>query len=117
MDYGDPNATQLEYKLEGEDNNWVKRETGERSFIRYSNLRENTYRLLVRGANSDGYWGEVEEKLLITIRPPLFRQFWFRLLVLFVISSAIYFNQGWSLNTMASIYVVWFSTLDSYTST
>ena len=82
IDYSDPKATQLQYKLEGKDKHWVHLPKGQLGFARYSGLREGDYKLLIKGANSDGVWGEAVEKLQITILPPLHRKPWFQVLVI-----------------------------------
>ena len=98
IDYSDPQTTQLKYKLEGRDKQWVELAKGEPGFARYSSLRENTYRFLVKGANSDGEWGEAEEMMTICILPPFQRTWEFRLLMLCLLGGIGYMWYRYRIN-------------------
>lgn len=93
MNYSDPTGNQLEYQLEKVDNKPVRLKKGDYGFARYPNLSPGTYSFRLRGANSDGVWGEQNEVLKITIRPPFYQTWWFYListLFLGIIGYAIY---------------------------
>ena len=85
IDYSDPNATQLKYKLEPYDKDWVLLEKGKPGFSRYSNLPSGNYSLKIMGANSDGYWHpSAIKELKITIIPRLIERTWFQTLLFFI---------------------------------
>jgi len=82
IDYSAPDATQLKYKLEPYDKNWVQLEKGELGFSRYANLPTGSYKFKIKGANSDGYWHpNATKELQITIIPQLIERTWFQLLL------------------------------------
>lgn len=64
-----------QYKLEGQDNNWVK--SGDRNYVRYPNLAAGHYTFKVKAANRDGVWSDTEKTLKIYIRPPFWQTWWF----------------------------------------
>ncbi|MFT6320917.1 MAG: hypothetical protein ACJAT4_001846 [Granulosicoccus sp.] len=63
---------------------------GEYGFARYPNLRPGEYFFKLRGANSDGVWGEFEEILTISIQPPFNQTKGFYILIALVISGLLY---------------------------
>lgn len=69
-----PEMNRLEYKLEGFDREWYT--VGRNSMINYSNLPYGSYKLRIRGSNSDGKWNETERGLDIRIRPPFYLSGW-----------------------------------------
>jgi LytS/YehU family sensor histidine kinase len=80
IDFSDPNATQLKYRLEPYDKTWVVLSKGEPGFSRYSNLPSGDYTLKIMGANSDGFWHDNAYKTLkIRVEPKLIEQLWFQL--------------------------------------
>ncbi len=66
-----PMGNRFEYKLEGVDPEWRKH-NGNRCVAQYTNIREGSYRLRVRAANSDGIWTQ-ERSLNIKVSPPWHR--------------------------------------------
>jgi ligand-binding sensor domain-containing protein len=78
-DFAFPEGTQLRYKLEGADKNWVLVSDGKPVVARYSNLEENDYVLQVQAANSDGHWNDELRQLHIKILPPYWRTWQFRM--------------------------------------
>jgi len=80
-----PQKNRYSYRLEGIDEDWV--DIGNRRLVAYSNLPPGNYTLRVRGANCDGVWNEDGISLGLQITPPFWRTFWFRLLVLLVVSA------------------------------
>lgn len=69
-----PEMNRLEYKLESFDREWYT--VGRNSMINYSNLPYGSYKLRIRGSNSDGKWNESERVLDIRIRPPFYLSGW-----------------------------------------
>ncbi|MCC6724758.1 MAG: hypothetical protein IT258_09625 [Saprospiraceae bacterium] len=85
LEFSDPKNNQLKYRLvmkdgEAYDDAWVLCNTAQ-GYARYANLPPGEYKLLVTGFNSDGI--EAKEKLTIsvTIRPPYWKTWWFKLLM------------------------------------
>ena len=90
IDYSDPQATQLEYFMEGEDHNWVTLEKGAPGFARYSNLSPGDYIFKVRAYNSDGIPGKEKSMMKITIDPPWYLRWWAIASYIVIVASIIY---------------------------
>ncbi|MBC7694558.1 MAG: SpoIIE family protein phosphatase [Burkholderiales bacterium] len=76
-----------QYKLEGIDANWSA--ITNRTSAPYGNLPHGTYRFKVKAMSSAGYWSkEVEYEFVI--RPPFWHTWWFRCLMVLIISGSIY---------------------------
>ena len=74
-DYTNPEKNTFSYQLAGFSNVWSKPDS--RHYTAFTNLGPGSYLFKVRGANSDGLWGEKELMLRITILPPFWRTWWF----------------------------------------
>ncbi|MBC7883286.1 MAG: hypothetical protein H7Y37_18505 [Anaerolineae bacterium] len=74
LDYTAPNRNRYTYKLEGFDNQWI--DLGNRRDVTYTNLNPGTYRLHLRGTNSDGIWNPQETVLTIVVTPPPWKSIW-----------------------------------------
>lgn len=74
----EPNSKkQYQYRLEGWDKNWV--ESGNNHFATYTNLDPGTYFFQVKG-KVDEEWSQPTPPLKITITPPWWETWWFRIL-------------------------------------
>ncbi|MES2704251.1 MAG: triple tyrosine motif-containing protein [Bacteroidota bacterium] len=87
LEYTEPGENMFAYKLDGLDNDWVYTTSDK---VRYSNLAPGNYTLIVKARNNEGAWSAAPHSLSITIRPPYWQEWWFRLLVLACLSAAIY---------------------------
>jgi len=74
-DYTNPEKNTFSYQLAGFSTEWSKPET--RHYTEFTNLKAGSYVFRVKGANSDGLWGEKELVLRITILPPFWQTWWF----------------------------------------
>lgn len=68
LSYLSPDHTGIFYKLDGFDFDWISLPEGRRR-IHYMNIPAGNYRLMVKGANNDGVWGQPVE-MAITVHPP-----------------------------------------------
>lgn len=82
MHYAQPEANRYAYKLEGFDEDW-NYTTSVNRFATYTNLPGRDYILKVKAANNDGKWNENPTQLIIKVKPPFWKTFWFRI-ILFV---------------------------------
>lgn len=71
LDFTQPAKNHYQYRLEGVENEWIK--IGTRKFATFSNLQPGTYRLEVKGSNSDGKWNPESKTLQIVIHPPFWQ--------------------------------------------
>lgn len=94
LSYQAPEMNRLEYMLEGFDHDWNM--IGKSSIITYSNLPYGSYRLRIKGSNSDGVWNPQERVLDIRINPPFYLSTW---------AYVVYVALGvWLLFTLASYF-------------
>ena len=75
------------YKLEGFDKDWV--DIGSKREATYTNLEAGEYRFRVKACNNDGVWNEEGVSLLISVEPPWWQQWWFRLSAFCLTGGAI----------------------------
>ena len=79
LSYAQPAHNQHAYMLENFDNDWNY--IGTRRDGRYTNLPGGTYTLRIKGSNSDGVWNESDQRIQITVIPPFWQTWTFRILV------------------------------------
>jgi ligand-binding sensor domain-containing protein len=89
LHYANPAQNKYKYKLEGFDKDWI--EAGNRRFVSYTSLPYKTYTFRIIASNSDGIWNEQGLSVKIKIRPPFWATIWFRIIMILVILSAIYY--------------------------
>ncbi len=75
------------YKLEGFDKNW--NEVGRKRTATYTNLDPGAYVFRVKGLTADGQWSSHILSVRLTILPPYWMTWWFRLLLLFCMVGGI----------------------------
>ncbi len=81
LHFAAPQRNRFAYQLLGFDKDWVVTDAGKR-FATYTNLDPGTYQFRVKAANKDGIWNDNAAMLSITIAPPYWKTWWFRLCVL-----------------------------------
>lgn len=89
IDYADPDATRVKYKLVGVDPEYVESHSA-KGFARYANLRFGTYTLLLLGANADGQWNESPRAIEIIVKPPFYLTWWFITFLVLLAVGIIY---------------------------
>jgi ligand-binding sensor domain-containing protein/signal transduction histidine kinase len=89
LHYADPQSNLYAYRLAGFDESWVDTDAGKR-FASYTNLDPGSYEFQVRASNKDGIWSETPATLAITITPPWWKTWWFRMLAVLLVLSAAY---------------------------
>jgi PAS domain S-box-containing protein len=77
LDYSDPAKNQYAYQLEGFDKDWIY--CGTRRYASYTNLPPGEYTFRVKGTNNDGVWNETGHAVKVTITPPFWETWWFRI--------------------------------------
>ncbi|MFC5512769.1 two-component regulator propeller domain-containing protein [Massilia jejuensis] len=88
LHYAAPGSNRYAYRLEGFDAGWVATDADKR-FATYTNLDPGTYVFRVRASNKDGVWSEAPAALAVTVMPPWWKSWWFRLLVLALVAAAV----------------------------
>jgi signal transduction histidine kinase len=88
MDFLNPENYTYAYQLEGFDKDWTY--NTDRNSVTYTNLNPGTYTLLIKNADHHGIWNETPTKLVLIIKPPFWRTWWFISLVIAAIAALIY---------------------------
>jgi signal transduction histidine kinase/ligand-binding sensor domain-containing protein len=83
LDYTAPTQNQYAYYLEGFEHDWNY--IGTKHSATYTNLDPGNYVFHVKGSNNDGKWDEKGVSLQISITPPYWKTWWFKLIVLIFI--------------------------------
>ncbi|MDA3928113.1 MAG: triple tyrosine motif-containing protein, partial [Prolixibacteraceae bacterium] len=78
---------QYAYKLDGFDKDWNY--VGDKKEASYTNLDPGKYTFRVKASNNDGIWNEEGVSLQITILPPWWQTWWFRLLFILLAIAII----------------------------
>jgi signal transduction histidine kinase/ligand-binding sensor domain-containing protein/DNA-binding response OmpR family regulator len=78
---------QYTYILEGFDKTWSQ--PGTRHMVTYTNLDPGTYTFKVKGLDNQGAWSDKLTSLTLTIWPPWWQTWWFRIGMLLAIGSAV----------------------------
>ena len=77
------------YRMVDIDADWIY--SNDRRFVTYSNLEPGQYIFKVKACNSDGVWNEEGAQMIITITPPWWKTWWFRIgFLLFVMMTALW---------------------------
>jgi signal transduction histidine kinase/ligand-binding sensor domain-containing protein len=86
LSYSNPEKNHYAYYLEKFDQGWV--DSGTYNYGRYTNLPGGSYTLHVKGSNNDGLWNETGTALHITVVPPVWQTWWFRIAAIAVAIGA-----------------------------
>jgi len=89
LHYADPQRNRFAYQLQGFDKTWVFADSSKR-VATYTNLDPGNYVFRVKAANKDGVWNESGATLAITITPPFWKTWWFRVLM-----TMLFFGSAW----------------------
>jgi light-regulated signal transduction histidine kinase (bacteriophytochrome) len=76
--------------MEGFDTDWTTVTARDRS-VTYTNLDPGNYIFKLRGTNSDGIWSPAEKSVTVTINPPFWLTWWFRLLWASVLTGSVFY--------------------------
>lgn len=76
------------YLLEGSDSRWIR--TGNRNYITLKDLGPGTYTLRVQASDPLSDWRAEATLLTVHIESPFWRTWWFGMLIVLVVSAAVY---------------------------
>ena len=77
LDYTNSRSNQYEYKLEGFDDEWIF--LGNKRVVTFTNIPGGTYTLRIRASNNEGYYYNEEASLNLSIKPPFWETWVFRI--------------------------------------
>jgi signal transduction histidine kinase len=89
LDYFNPLQNEYQYKMEGVDNNWVL--SGNRHYASYSSLKPGRYIFYAKASNAYGTWNNNDISVEITILPPWWQTWWFKLMFFLILIVSISF--------------------------
>jgi signal transduction histidine kinase len=89
IDIDAPTLVQYQYRLEGFEEEWVKPK--DRRYVRYTNLAPGDYVFKVSATSSRDEWSRQEIALAISITPPWWRTWWFKILAVVAFLSLFAF--------------------------
>ncbi|MDP5277469.1 triple tyrosine motif-containing protein [Sphingomonas sp. DG1-23] len=75
LSFSNPRATQVRYRIEGQDADWVEAGTRRQAF--YTNLKPGSYRFRLIAANDNGIWNEQGATVDFVIPPTFVQSGWF----------------------------------------
>ena len=90
------------YKLEGFDEDWIM--AGNRGIANYTNVPPGKYRLLLSATDEIGRWKSDPKSILIIIRPPFWKTWWFVTLASVLILSSLYFFYRYRIAQVKKLY-------------
>jgi serine phosphatase RsbU (regulator of sigma subunit)/ligand-binding sensor domain-containing protein len=88
LDFTIPEKNEYAYKMEGFNDDWITTSADKR-FAYFTNLDPGDYIFRVKGSNNDGVRNEEGLSLKIKIYPPFYSTWWFRFMLLLLISALV----------------------------
>jgi ligand-binding sensor domain-containing protein len=101
LDFRDPSKTQYFYRMEGVDPRWVN--VGNRRNVTYAGLRPGDYTFRLKAINARGITSESSTLIKLNISPPFWGTWYFKLLMVAIASSIIYFLYNLKLSRIAAL--------------
>ncbi|GAB3426622.1 ligand-binding sensor domain-containing protein [Niabella aquatica] len=87
LDYTAPNVNQYLYRLKGYEDRWITAYNIPEA--RYSKIPPGRYIFEIKSANSEGIWSASQPLLTITITPPFWRTWWFKIIAIVLLSGLV----------------------------
>jgi len=88
LNYSDPQAVRYQYKLEGNDLEWS--EVTSQNYASYPRIEDGEYIFYLRSYNNEGYSQETPVAIKIRIKPPVWKTWWFILLVVLAVIFSVF---------------------------
>jgi diguanylate cyclase (GGDEF)-like protein len=99
LHYTEPALNRYAYRLEGFDSGWVETDAAHRAAT-YTNLDPGHYVFRVKASNHRGQWNEEPVTLAVTITPPFWQTWWFRLLAVVLTISLLWAAYHWRVRSL-----------------
>ncbi|MFC2137575.1 two-component regulator propeller domain-containing protein [Bacteroidota bacterium] len=88
LDMTVPENNKYAYMLEGFDEDWIY--IGNNRTATFTNLDPGDYIFHVKASNNDGIWNEEGTSIIVKIKPPYWKTFWFRILLFLLVAGLLY---------------------------
>lgn len=98
--YAATTAVQYRYKLDGYDNNWQHSAADIRQAT-YTALSPGRYQLMLQATDSQGQWPDRSTNISVIVEPRYYQTWWFRGLMLLLMSLLLYTLFRWRLAVAA----------------
>lgn len=114
LSYARRDKNRYAYMMEGFEKNWNYVDNPSAT---YTNLNPGDYTLLIKAANSDGYWTQKPARLRITVLPPLWKTWYAYLTYFLVLGGAIFILTRllWARNVFRKESELYHAKLDFFT--
>jgi ligand-binding sensor domain-containing protein len=89
LHYAFPANNKYKYMMDGFDEDWIQVD-GRKRFASYTNLDPGKYTFMVDASNYDGVWSEDIRIIEIRIKPPFWKRWWFRIMLLLIAAFIAY---------------------------
>ncbi|WP_165912275.1 sensor histidine kinase [Novosphingobium sp. PhB165] len=99
VDFDNPMATRLRYRLKGMDPEWV--DASEQRAAMFTQLPPGHYRLEVMGANSHGVWNYKGQTIEIDVAPHFWQTWWFAVSAGLVLLLGLWLAVRWRIAQVA----------------
>ncbi len=93
LNFTNSQKNQYKYMLEGLDQGWYDAGTLRKG--RYAGIPDGNYTLRIIGSNNDGLWNDKGVSLKVTVVPPFWRTWWFRILAGVVVIAFVAGGVSW----------------------
>ena len=104
VDLGQPEKQHYAYMLEGMDERWVN--CGSRRYASYTNLPGGDYVFKIRASSIDADWDEPTVTLPVHIDTVFYKQWWFRLCIVFLFIGIVYLIFRYRISQEQKIYAL-----------
>jgi ligand-binding sensor domain-containing protein/signal transduction histidine kinase len=101
LNYTNPSKNEYAYMLEGFQLEWIQLRN--KRDVTFTNLDPGEYTLRVKGSNNSGIWNEAGASIRITIHPPFWQTWRFRVIVLVFFVGLIYSVYKYRLNRLLQL--------------
>lgn len=99
VDFDNPMATRLRYRLKGMDTAWV--DASDQRAAMFTQLPPGHYRLEVMGANSHGVWNYQGQSIEIDVAPHFWQTWWFAASAALVLLLGLWLAMRWRVAQVA----------------
>ncbi len=86
LNFINPGKNRYRYMLKGYDTEWV--DARHHQMASYTNINPGEYTFLVQGSNNNGVWNPEPRAVKVTVLPPFWQTWWFRVAALFFLATA-----------------------------
>ncbi|GAA4824433.1 two-component regulator propeller domain-containing protein [Algivirga pacifica] len=97
LHYAQPSKNRYKYMLEGFNDDWIEVAADQRK-VTYTNLDPKEYTFKVLATNNDGVWAQKPLSIKISVHPPFWMTWWFRILTVLVLGGSVYSWYRYRLN-------------------